>query len=198
MFNPARPSLIAALILAAIATPVCAQTAQLLPVPSETVWKSGRLALSSQFHISLRGARDARVSAAARRLLLTSAHETGLPISPVVLDAKSNAALIIQCDKIGPATQTAQDDESYTLDVTKRGAALSAPGPLGVMHGLETFRQLIARDGSRFYLPAVHIYDAPRFPWRGLMIDVSRHWMPVSAIERNLDQMAQFKLNVFH
>ena len=48
------------------------------------------------------------------------------------------------------------------------------------------------------FLPAVAIDDAPRFPWRGLLIDVARHWIPVDAIKRNLDGMAAVKLNVLH
>ncbi len=52
--------------------------------------------------------------------------------------------------------------------------------------------------GSDFQAPAVHIEDHPRFPWRGLMMDVSRHWMPVDVVKRNLDAMAAVKLNVFH
>ena len=54
------------------------------------------------------------------------------------------------------------------------------------------------RAAEGFQVPAVHIEDRPRFPWRGLMMDVSRHWMPVEVVKRNLDAMAAVKLNVFH
>jgi hexosaminidase len=59
---------------------------------------------------------------------------------------------------------------------------------------------LIERDTStkKFSVPFAHIIDRPRFPWRGLMLDVSRHWMPVSVIERTLNAMELSKLNVLH
>ena len=84
-----------------------------------------------------------------------------------------------------------------TLQITPQQARLSAPNPLGVLHGLETFRQLIVST-RRPQLPAVDIEDHPRFPWRGLHLDVSRHWMPIEVVKRNLDGMAAVKLNVFH
>ena len=54
----------------------------------------------------------------------------------------------------------------------------------------------MSKDG--FEVAAVHIEDQPRFPWRGLMLDSARHWMPVEVVKRNLDAMAAVKLNVFH
>ena len=63
---------------------------------------------------------------------------------------------------------------------------------------MATFAQLVAPGPEGFQAAAVHIEDQPRFPWRGLMMDVSRHWMPVEVVKRNLDAMAAVKLNVFH
>ena len=53
-------------------------------------------------------------------------------------------------------------------------------------------------DSAGFYFPAVHIADAPRFPWRGLLVDAGRHFEPVDVIKRTLDGMAAVKLNVLH
>ncbi len=75
---------------------------------------------------------------------------------------------------------------------------MSAPNPLGVLRGLETFRQLVVSTPQGPELPVVDIEDHPRFPWRGLHLDVSRHWMPIEVVKRNLDGMAAVKLNVFH
>ena len=77
-------------------------------------------------------------------------------------------------------------------------AVLSAPDPLGAMHGLQTFLQLVTITPDGFSAPAVSIDDEPRFPWRGLMIDAGRHFQPLDVIERNLDGMEAVKLNVFH
>jgi hexosaminidase len=90
------------------------------------------------------------------------------------------------------------EDESYTLDVTSEGALLKAPTRAGALHGLETFGQLVTLGKDGFEVPAIHIEDQPRFPWRGLMMDSARHWMPLEVVKRNLDAMAAVKLNVFH
>jgi hexosaminidase len=66
------------------------------------------------------------------------------------------------------------------------------------MRGLQTFLQLMQISPQGFAVPAVSIQDKPRFPWRGLMIDSARHFMPVEVLKRNLDGMAALKLNVFH
>ncbi|MDE1161057.1 MAG: family 20 glycosylhydrolase [Acidobacteriaceae bacterium] len=66
------------------------------------------------------------------------------------------------------------------------------------MHGLQTLTQLVTSGPAGFYIPVITIDDQPRFPWRGLMLDCSRHFMPVSLIERTLDGMEAVKLNVFH
>ena len=84
------------------------------------------------------------------------------------------------------------------LAVNEGRADLHAPTVVGVIRGLETLLQLVAADSAGPYLPAVTIEDHPRFRWRGLLIDVCRHWEPVAVIERTLDAMATVKLNVLH
>jgi hexosaminidase len=98
----------------------------------------------------------------------------------------------------GPTGPTLGEDESYKLDVSPEGARIQAPTVDGALHGLETFSQLVSPTAGGFAVPAIHIEDRPRFPWRGLMLDVSRRWMPLEVVYRNLDAMAAVKLNVFH
>ena len=76
------------------------------------------------------------------------------------------------------------EDESYRLEVNSTGARLSAPTTLGVMRGLQTFLQLVQTTGEGFAVPAISIEDSPRFPWRGLMIDVGRHFIPLDVLRR--------------
>ncbi|SPE41965.1 Beta-N-acetylhexosaminidase [Candidatus Sulfopaludibacter sp. SbA3] len=94
--------------------------------------------------------------------------------------------------------EAASEDESYQLDVSPQGARLTARSAIGAMHGMATFAQLMEPAGEGFAAAAIHIEDHPRFSWRGLMLDVSRHWMPVEVVLRNLDAMEAVKLNVFH
>ena len=84
------------------------------------------------------------------------------------------------------------------IEITAKGAQLRAATDVGAMRGLETFLQLVQSDGSNYFLPAISIQDTPRFRWRGLMVDCSRHFEPVEVIKRTLDGMAAVKLNVFH
>ncbi|NYF91599.1 hexosaminidase [Edaphobacter lichenicola] len=90
------------------------------------------------------------------------------------------------------------EDESYHLEITAAGALLTAPNPLGVLHGLQTFLQLVQSTPEGFAVAAMTIDDRPRFPWRGLMIDSGRHFMPLDVIRQNLDGMEAVKMNVFH
>ena len=76
------------------------------------------------------------------------------------------------------AVQKLGEDESYELTVTDSGAKLTAPTTLGVLRGLQTFLQLVQINSTGFAVPAVTIKDQPRFPWRGTLIDVSRHFIP--------------------
>ena len=144
----------------------------LMPWPAKIEMGQGSLAIGATVRIAFTGYSEPRLESAARRL------------GKVVTDSPT---LVIECQRAG-------DDESYHLTVTSQGARLSALNPAGVLRGLETFRQLIAEQS----VPVVDIDDHPRFPWRGLHLDVARHWMPVEVIKRNLDGMAAVKLNVFH
>jgi hexosaminidase len=82
--------------------------------------------------------------------------------------------------------------------VTTAGIRISAAVPVGVIRATETLVQLFcAKDGER-YLPSLAIDDHPRFKWRGLLIDTSRHFLPVPTVERILEAMAVVKMNVLH
>jgi hexosaminidase len=84
------------------------------------------------------------------------------------------------------------------LTVTDSGAKLTAPTPLGILRGLQTFLQLVQISPTGFAVPVVTIKDQPRFPLRGTLIDVSRHFIPVDVLKRNLDGMTAVKMNVLH
>nr|MDQ3804929.1 family 20 glycosylhydrolase [Acidobacteriota bacterium] len=108
------------------------------------------------------------------------------------------AALVVEAGGPGRAVPSVEEDESYTLEVTERQAVLKAPTAVGALRGLETFLQLMESDRDGYFVPAARVDDRPRFPWRGLLIDVARHYQPVEVLKRNLDAMAAVKLNVLH
>jgi hexosaminidase len=170
---------------------------KLMPVPSVAQVNAGELPIRGNFTVGIEGYRDARLEGAATRFLRDVERQTGLFLNLEITDP-AKALLVIHADQAGKAVQELGEDESYVLDVTASGAKLSAANSLGVMRGLQTFLQLIEISSSGFAAPAVHIEDAPRFPWRGLSIDVSRHFIYVDTLKRNIDAMEAVKLNVLH
>lgn len=88
-------------------------------------------------------------------------------------------------------------DEGYVLEINNNELKLSANTEAGILYGIHTVEQLLDSEVHNF-IPAYTITDYPRFAWRGLHLDVSRHFMPVDFIFRMLDLMAMHKLNLFH
>lgn len=96
-------------------------------------------------------------------------------------------------------------DEGYQLEVDPLKIKIVANAKAGLFYGMQTLKQLIPAPGEQFpfldsvrQIPCVSIIDYPRFPWRGLMLDVSRHFFTVQEVKRYIDQMVQYKFNVFH
>ena len=85
-------------------------------------------------------------------------------------------------------------EEGYRLVVAPRSMTLSANRPAGIYYGLQTLRQILTRDG----VSAVEIEDAPRFPYRGMHLDVARHFFPMAFVKKYIDLLAMHKMNRFH
>ena len=169
----------------------------LMPQPAHLAAQSGTMPLTTSFTAATDSFHDDRLNDAIARMLTQLEDHTGLQIARA--SASSGAAtLTITVDGAGEAIQSVDENESYSLDVTATGAHLKAATDVGAMRGLETFLQLVQTDGSSYFLPALSIQDTPRFRWRGLMIDCSRHFQPIDVIKRTLDGMAAVKMNVFH
>ncbi len=168
----------------------------LMPQPAHMTVQTGRLTIGAAFTVSTDKFRDDRLDGAIEWSLQRLKMQTGIvfPAAP----AGTAGTLVVSVDGPGEAVQGPDENESYSLDITPRSAHLHAATDVGAMRGLETLLQLVQSDGQGFWLPAVSIQDSPRFRWRGLMIDCSRHFEPMGVIERTLDGMAAVKMNVFH
>jgi hexosaminidase len=166
-----------------------------MPMPATVVRNPGQVRIDSSFRIVNSGTKDPRVEAAIGRLTARVFRQVGL--SAIHLKS-AKPALTVECREPAADVPTLGENESYQLDVTGDGARIVARTCIGAMRGMETFAQLISPGPDGYYAAAVHIEDRPRYPWRGLMLDAARHWMPVAVVERNLDGMAAVKLNVFH
>jgi hexosaminidase len=183
-----------------------AQTLPLMPWPASIHTTPGSIDINAGFTMVMSGvgAGDPRIKAAAQRTLVRLARQTGLPISTRIDRPLANRVtmyvVVERRDHKEP--QRLGDDESYSLQVTGDHIQLSADGPLGALRGFETFLQLVQQNRSPappgFSVPYVDIRDQPRFPWRGLSLDVSRHFIPIDGVERTIDGLAAVKLNVLH
>ncbi len=176
----------------------------LMPWPAHVTKGSGEFVVAQMFTAAISGAGsaatkdDSRVRDAATRALHQLFRETGIPVAQVLVDEKSSPTLTIVVERKHSGLQKLGDDESYRLSITPDHVRIVATEPLGALRGLETFLQLVSIGPSGFGAPAVEIDDHPRFPWRGLSFDVSRHFIPVDGIKRTIDGVAMVKLNVFH
>ena len=178
------------------------QDIHIMPWPQEIKTNTGDFIIDEDFSVFIHGNTDeySRISKSAVRFIRHMTDKSGVFVNEGFPNATSvsdaTASLSIYFDK--EAELAMGIDESYTLNVTDAGIEIRALTDVGAMHGLSTLLQLIkVKDGS-YAFTGVQIKDEPRFVWRGLMMDVARHFMPISVVKRNLDAMALVKLNVFH
>jgi hexosaminidase len=171
---------------------------RLMPMPAQVQMGTGRLVIDPSFTLRISGHREPRLLRAVELFLADLRNQTGLTAIDLKLIEGGNASLEVQCDSGSKEVQELGEDESYSLKITTSGARLNSRTTLGAMRGLQTFLQLVKTGASGFAVPAITIQDKPRFVWRGLLIDVARHYMPMEVLKRNLDGMAAVKLNVLH
>ncbi|MGO8718792.1 MAG: beta-N-acetylhexosaminidase [Acidobacteriaceae bacterium] len=168
----------------------------IMPLPSHVVRGQGQFLIDASFGVALEGYTEPRLKRAQQRFLVTLSRETGIPLWR---EAQFNQpSFVIKTAGPSDPVQQLGEDESYHLEISTNHVLLTAANPLGILHGLQTFLQLVRTSPQGFSVPVVTIDDQPRFPWRGLMIDVGRHFIPIPVIERNLNAMEAVKLNVFH
>lgn len=164
----------------------------LMPLPAALKLNGGEFLVGADFGFKIEGAQDVRVEAALERFMQSIATKTRLNFVP---GGKGlTVSFLTPMEKVQPV----QADESYEILITADELKLKAATGYGVLRGLETLKQLLRVENETSVWPTATIKDAPRFPWRGVMIDVCRHWIPKEVILRNLEAMASVKMNVFH
>jgi hexosaminidase len=186
---------------ATAATAVVAPAQQqhhLMPVPASVRFNAGRLPVGKSFNVAVRGQADPRLQAGIARFLRRIEGRTVMELSRGLAGDAASATFVVETGGAGKAVPSVEEDESYTLEVSDRQAVLKSANTVGALRGLETFLQLLDSDRDGYFIPSVQIQDRPRFPWRGLLIDVARHYQPMDVLKRNLDAMAAVKLNVLH
>ncbi|MFJ8312455.1 MULTISPECIES: beta-N-acetylhexosaminidase [unclassified Streptomyces] len=177
----------------------------LIPAP-RTVEQRAAPPRTLDAHTTLHAATGTEATATLLRAVIGPA--TGLPLPTGTTAVPGPNSVLLRID---PALAAEHGPEGYRLstDGTVEDVAVLIEGATaaGVCHGVQTLRQLLGPDAFRraplaagrdWHLPGVTVEDGPRFGWRGLMLDVSRHFMPKDGVLRYLDLMAAHKLNVFH
>ncbi|MFC3814254.1 family 20 glycosylhydrolase [Lysobacter sp. GCM10012299] len=177
---------------ASSATPVTSAAATpVIPRPARVELGQGRFVLDPDVRISVVGG-DAEATRIANDFAARLKQSRGF--APAV--GTDAAKITFQLDP----KAALPSDEAYTLDVTTNGVKLTARAPAGLFYGAVTLWQLATGDGAQgtAAINAQHIEDAPRFQWRGMMLDTARHFRSVDEVKALLDQLALHKINTFH
>ena len=194
-----RPAmlLIAALVTAVPATGQTPISHTLMPVPSSVALLTTQVYVDTGFRVSVARYSDLRLTGAISRAVARLETRVGVPMSRVYGTGRTGT-LVVDVAGQGFVIPDLAEEESYQLNVSATQATLTAATVVGAIRGLETFLQLQNSDARGVFIQGAEIRDTPRFRWRGLLLDVSRHFEPPDVIKRLLDGMAMVKLNVFH
>jgi hexosaminidase len=168
----------AALMLAACQSKPAAEALQLIPFPNEVTMLSGRSELAPPFSLAGNYSPDSITP------------QLFAPTGIIAADGKSAVTLLIDPSAFADAPEGA-----YRLAIDKQGITIAAASHAGLFYGLETLSQLCRTEAK---LPCLVINDAPRFEYRGMHLDVSRHFYPVEFVKKHIDMMAQYKFNRMH
>lgn len=158
-----------------------------IPMPRSVEYHSGNFTISpeTKFYTNL--------SAESRQALTDYLEGTSLGSVPFAESATGNNGIELNLWDSSIVT----GNEAYRIEIVKKGVRLSANTETGIFYGLQTLLQLL-NNGDNKTLPALTINDSPRFPYRGLHLDVSRHFFDKEFVKKQLNAMAYFKMNRLH
>lgn len=175
-----------------------AQENNIIPIPNKTEYKKGMFKFSSCTAL-LFDKNDAEIEQALAPLVTKFKKAASIDLlSPSQCDSKSQLSVSLD--------PSISNEEGYQLQVGEKEISISAKKPVGIFYAVETLLQLLPEEIEsaapqpkvNWEVPCVTIEDAPRFAYRGIMLDAARHFMPVDSIKRILDLLAMQKMNRFH
>lgn len=175
---------------------VVSEAPALIPVPRQMTVRADYFILSSTTAVSF-DAGNKQLASIARYMNDKIAPATGFELP---MGKKGKIIFNLTRDE-------ALGNEGYRLQVNKTDVVLTAHCPAGIFYGVQTLLQMLPAGikshalqaaNVAWAIPCTDITDTPAFPWRGLMLDVSRHWFTKEEVKRYIDQLAEYKLNVFH
>jgi hexosaminidase len=166
-----------------------------IPLPRQVTPRSGSFWVDQSTIIALSNPSDEELLYLGQygARMIADAVGIQIPVSsePVTGDGPNQIVLALSSDS------AVSSPEQYTLIVDERSVTISAPYHRGIFYGLQTLRQFLSAE-SPGVIPAVEIQDRPRFPYRGMHLDVGRHFFPVSFVKKYIDLIAMYKMNTFH
>ncbi|ATC34024.1 beta-hexosaminidase [Caulobacter vibrioides] len=189
--TPLRFAAVSALALsAAFATGAVADSLAITPAPAKVVRAEGVFTLSAATRIHVA---KGDIEAKGVAVQLADLIQRSRGFRPVVIEGAPSAGAIV-LTREGPA------GEAYKLDINAKGVTIAAAKRAGLFYGAMSLWQLATPDEAKgpVALPAAAIEDAPRFAWRGLMVDSARHYQSLDTLKAVIDAMAAHKLNTFH
>jgi len=175
------------------------QEINLMPLPSSLELHKGYFSIDKTFSVRVEGYKSDRLFKYADKVLRRISNQSGIFLDQGLLSSSTNpekSNVLIDVTREGKFD--IGEDESYNLSISEDGIIIKSITDLGAMHGLETLYQLLEVNNMEYVFPFVSISDYPRFVWRGLMIDVARHYLTIDDLKRNLELMSSVKMNVFH
>lgn len=194
-------TIIIASLLTMIAASGFAAVPAIIPAPQKMELGKGSFLLTAKTRIVTDAASRQTGEVLAARLAQAAGSAFSVNPEGAAGAAITNTMLLTTTDAIADLGA-----EGYELSASPDAVVIRAPGQAGLFYGVQTLLQLLPPEifssnvvrGKEWEIPAVRIEDRPRFQWRGLMLDVSRHFFTVGEVERLLDEMALHKLNTFH
>jgi hexosaminidase len=201
------------LVLPGVGCDSTVEMPMLVPKPESVVPGAGRFQLTGSTRLVVSDALDAELLRLAEGLAEPMRRATGWPMTVEGPGAREADAIRLtlepSLDSVADLPETPLTrDESYALSVTESGIVIEAATHAGLFYGIQTLRQLLPLElatgmasdevSAGWAVPALEIEDRPRFVYRGLHLDVGRHFFPPEFIKRYIDLLAAYKLNVFH
>lgn len=172
-----------------------------IPKPAELVMARGSFVIDAKTELTVSPLNDQTVLPADFLAgMLRKSASVPMPVKEDAGEGRNRIIMIID-------TTASEKSEGYTLSVTNRNIVLKSPSAAGLFRGVQTIRQLLPPEvetegglagEAAATVPGCYIEDAPRFSYRGMHLDVSRHFFTVEEVKRYLDIMALHKFNVFH
>jgi len=184
---------IAALLVSCTTVPAALENNYaVIPLPQSLVPQPGQFVIDEATTVFSEG-NDEEIEAVVQQLITTLNTETGLSLKQVL--SESNNQIVFQQDA------SIEAPEGYQLLITPQQIRVQAATPQGMFYAVQSLRQLLSHDvqsGSTWFFPGVVIKDEPRFSYRGMHLDVARHFFPVETVKQLIDQLAYHKMNTFH